>query len=110
MRTGLERPDAAVGPAAQYRTHDAVQVLPGQLPNVVQHQTMANIEQGISPVQTRQGHVGGVTLSCASPVSSSRATVPGRPIINRVAVSVIYVEEEAMAHLFLQCYLKRVIV
>src|SRR5438132_7598110 len=110
MRTGLEGPDAAVGPATQYRTHDAVQILSRQLPNVVQHYTMTNIEERITPVQTGHRRIGRITLSCSSAVGSSCAAVPRRPFVNRVAIGVVHVEQKPVANLFLESHLQRVVV
>src|SRR5438128_1778433 len=110
MRAGLEGPNSAIGPSSQDGTHDAMQVLAGQLPNVIEHYTMPNIKEGVTPVQTGLRGIGRITLSRSRAVGSSRAAVPRGPLVNGVAVGVIRIEQQAMTDLLFKRYLKRIVV
>ena len=110
MRAGLERPHAAIGPSAQYRTHNAVQGLPGQLPDIVQHYTMPNIKEGVTSIQTGHRGIRCIALSRSRAVGSSCAAVPCRSSVNRVAIGVVHVKQQAMTDLLSKRYLKRIVV
>src|SRR6266446_5679105 len=110
MRSTLERPDAVIRPAPGDPAQNALQVLPGQLVNVVEHQPMPDVEDRVAPIQARHSLIRGEALSGSCAVRRCGSAMPGRTVIDRVAVRVVYVEEQTMAHLVFQRSLQRVVI
>src|SRR5439155_11116251 len=77
VRAGLEGPDTAVRPSAQDGTNYPVQVLPGQLPNVIDDCPMTDIEQRVAAIQLRLSEVSGIAFAGSRPVGGGCAAVPG---------------------------------
>src|SRR5229473_567362 len=71
---------------------------------------MANIKQRVAAIQPWQREVGRKTFTRSWTVGGGRAAVPRRSIIDRVAVSVVHVEQKAVTDLLLACRLKGVVV
>ena len=97
MCASLERPDAVELPATQESADESLAVGEKRyFPDVVERQAVANIEYGIAPVEIRLGLVGGICISSGRPINARRSVLPGRPIIYRVAVSIISTELKPM--------------
>src|SRR5262249_47377663 len=103
VRASLPGNDSVVDPAAQDVSDDAgLRPVPRQLPNVIGYQALTDIKDRVASIKLRQGYVCGVTLAGACAVRTGRTAVPGRSTVNRVAPSVVQVEDHAVAGLFFQ--------
>src|SRR5713101_10111990 len=110
MCPALEGPDTVIRPAPDDPAQNTLQVLPGQLVNVVEHQPMPDVVDRVAPIQARQSLIAGEALAGGRAVGSGGAAVPGRPCVNGVAISVVGVEQQTVAHLMLQPSLQRMVV
>src|SRR5260370_29136277 len=61
--SALESPNAVVRPATGDPAENALQISARQLVNVVQHHPMTNVIDGVTPIQSWQGLVGGEALT-----------------------------------------------
>ena len=77
MRATLELPDAVQTPAAGDYTHCTLQVLSGQLPDIVEDEAVTDVIDGIAAIEAREGLISGETLAASSAVCSGGTTVPG---------------------------------
>src|SRR5438477_4329326 len=77
---------------------------------MIEHYPVANVEDGIAPVTTWPGPVGGEPVARRVTIGGGGTAVPSRAIINAVAVCIVHVEQQAVAGLFLQCHLQRVVI
>src|SRR5260370_4770351 len=89
VRPRLEGPDAVQRPAAGNRTHHALQVLPGQLPDVVENQAMPNVEDRVPWIQPGYRLILGKAFSIRGGGCGGGAPVPGRSRVHPVAVEVV---------------------
>src|ERR1700688_2862998 len=110
MRARLEGPDAVVRPSAQDRASGTFQVKPRQLVNVVHNQAVPDVIDRVAAIQTRVRVCCRITLASGGAIRGSRTAVPGRAVIDRVAVGVVDVEEQATRHLMLDRGLQRVVI
>src|SRR5271169_1478985 len=110
MRSGLEGPDAVVGPTAQQHPGGSLQVLSRELVNVVDHQTVPDVIDRVASIQTRIRVTGCVALAGTRPVGCGGAAVPSRAVVDRVPVSVVHIEQQPARHLAFDRGLQRIVV
>ncbi len=110
MRPGLGGKDAVVRPAAGDPTQNTIQALSRQLINVVQHQPVANVVDRVPTIESRKSLVRSEAFAGSGAIGGRRATMPSRSFVDRVAVRVAHVEQQAVTHLVLQRSLQRAVV
>ena len=83
---------------------------PGQLVHVIDNQPMANVVDGVTPIQEWLGLIGGKSFAGAGLVGAGGAAVPGGAIVYRVTKGIRQVEGYVVPRLRLQRGLQSVIV
>ena len=63
-------------------------------------ETMSNVENGVTPVQTRQSEIGAETVTGCESICSGAAAMPRRARIDGMTVRVVSGELQAVAELF----------
>src|SRR5882672_9977024 len=71
---------------------------------------MPDVEDRVTPIKARQSLIRGEALSGSCAVCSCSSAMPSGAVIDRVTVSVVYVEQQAMTHLVFQRSLQRVVI
>ena len=110
MSPGLERPDSVVLPSVEHLTEEASVSSERQIPHIVEYQPMADIEDRVPTIQLGFRKVGCESVAGGVAVGGSRAAMPSRAIVNRMAPRVVQVEKQAMAGLLLKRELERVVI
>ncbi len=82
MRSRLEGPDAVVRPPTKNPALRALQVLSGQLIDVIQDQAVPDIEDGIAAIQAGVGIARGVALAGGGSVGAGSTAVPSGAVVN----------------------------
>ena len=83
---------------------------PGQLIDVVHHQTVANVEDGVAAIQPRLGLVGGKAIARSLTIGAGGAVVPARAAINGVAEGISQIHGHTVPRLRAQGSLQTVVI
>src|SRR6202047_4779919 len=105
----LERPDSTVLPSAQSGTSEAA-LWTRNLVDVIDNQSVSNVVDGVSPIETRKRLVSGVAISPAGPICPRSGVMPTRAIIDGMAEGVVHVQKQSVAHLFPDLQLEGVVI
>ena len=98
VRAGLAGDDSVEGPSTQDVTHEPLLTTEEwQLPDIVPDQSMPDVKNGVTPVDTGEIRIAGVAFTTGRSVRTGRTAMPGGTAVNGMAVGVIEVEGEAMA-------------
>src|SRR5262249_11679860 len=81
-----------------------------QLPDVVEHQALTGVVDGIPPIKLRKRLIRGKAITARGAVARGGPAMPCGTVINGVAVGIVTVDQQAVTHLPFDLQLEGIVV